>query len=131
MRHPHPLSIAVALAALITVAGCDAQTVPCEGDDANCACSADEDCVLTQYAAPVTSAGDCYDLTYCCPVDLAPVAADAAQTNEAGWNDQGCVDAFDATSCPECEPGDTAWAECRQGRCAKTYQLIGSPQAEY
>lgn len=131
MHHPHHLLTIAVLALLATLAGCDAQTITCEWDDANCACTVDEDCVLTQYAAPVSSAGDCYDLEYCCPIDLAPVAAGAAETNEAGWTDQGCADGFDATGCPECEPGDAAWAECRRGSCVKTYQLIGSPQQQY
>lgn len=130
MIRPHHLLTIVALALLATLASCDAQTVTCEGDDANCACTVDEDCVLTQYAAPVSSVEDCYDLPYCCPIELLPVAADAAETNEASWNDQGCVDGFDHAACPGCDPLDTVWAKCRRGQCVKTYQRVEPPQSQ-
>ena len=120
MHHPRLLLVIVAFALPGTLAGCDPQTVACEGDDANCACTGDEDCVLTEYATPVSSAEDCYDLPYCCPIELLPVAAEVAEANEGSWNDQGCVDGFDHAGCPGCDPLDTVWAKCRRGRCVRT-----------
>ena len=131
MPRSYQLFTAFTLAFMAALAGCDAQTVTCEGDDANCACTVDEDCVLSKYTAPVPSAADCYNLEFCCPIDLAPIAATAAEENEANWDDAGCVDTFDATGCPDCEPGDVAWVECRSGKCVKTYQVDDLYQDPY
>jgi hypothetical protein len=106
----------------LLVVGCS-ETIECDAPDEDCACDTDSDCIVTDYLADVTSAGECYATDCIC---AGPINKLAAERNEAAYIAQGCTEDAEG-ECDECNDYLAA-PMCKDSRCVQVITGGGQQQ---